>query len=327
MALRRRPQLVAAGAAALLIATTVLTACGSSTSAAKDSTSSDSAAVTSASISSASISSASTDSGSATSAAPDSSSSTTACEAGKLATKAAGTLTIATDQPVYEPWFVDNKPESGKGFESAVAYAVADKLGYAKDKVTWVRAGFDAVVSPAPKNFDFDINEFSITPERSKVVDFSTGYYDVTQAIVTTVDSKIAGDTTIAELKGATLGAQLGTTSLAAINDVIKPTNKPAVFGTNDDAVKALQNGQIDGVVTDLPTAFYMSSAQLKNGKVLGQLPATGSSDVEQFGLLLEKGSSITTCVSAAVDALRKDGTLKDLATQWLDKAGAPELK
>ena len=244
-----------------------------------------------------------------------------------MQTKKAGTLTVATDQPVYEPWFVDNKPQNGKGFEGAVAYAVAEKLGYTKDQVTWVRASFDSVISPAPKDFDFDINEFSITEDRAKVVDFSTGYYDVTQAVVTTADSAIAGATSLADLKGAVLGAQLGTTSLGAINDVVQPSEKPAVFNTNDDAVKALQNGQIAGVVVDLPTAFYMAGAQLDNGLVLGQLPAAEGADVEQFGLLLEKGSAITSCVSDAVDALRADGTLADLATEWLAKAGAPELK
>lgn len=247
------------------------------------------------------------------------------CTPDQLQTKKDGTLTIATDQPVYEPWFVDNKPENGKGFEGAVAAAVADKLGYAKDKVTWVRASFDSVISPAPKNFDFDINEFSITPDRAKVVDFSSGYYDVTQAVVTTKDSTIAKATSVAELKDAHLGAQIGTTSLNAINDVIQPSQKPAVFSTNDDAVKALQNGQIDGIVTDLPTAFYMSAAQLDNGVLVGQLPSTGEKP-EQFGLLLEKDSPITSCVSAAVDALRADGTLADLAQQWLTKSGAPEL-
>ncbi len=189
-----------------------------------------------------------------------------------MKTHAGGVLTVSTDEPVYEPWFVDDKPENGKGFESAVAYAVAEKLGYAKDKVTWVRNHFDAVISPAPKNFDFDINEFSITPDRAKVVDFSTGYYDVAQAVVTTKDSKIAKATTIAELKNAHLGAQIGTTSLDAITDQIKPTTEPAVFQTNDAAVQALKNGQIDGLVTDLPTAFYMTGAQLDNGLIVGQL-------------------------------------------------------
>jgi polar amino acid transport system substrate-binding protein len=248
------------------------------------------------------------------------------CTPDQMQTKKAGTLTIATDQPVYEPWFVDNKPESGKGFEGAVAAAVADTLGYGTDQVTWVRASFDSVISPAPKNFDFDINEFSITPDRAKVVDFSSGYYDVTQAVVTTKGSTIDGATSVADLKSAHLGAQIGTTSLDAINDVIQPSQKPAVFSTNDDAVKALQNGQIDGIVTDLPTAFYMSAAQLDDGVLVGQLPSTGDQP-EQFGLLLEKDSPITNCVSAAVDALRADGTLAQLADQWLAQAGAPELK
>ncbi|MBN9609999.1 MAG: amino acid ABC transporter substrate-binding protein [Actinobacteria bacterium] len=251
---------------------------------------------------------------------------TTACSPADLKTKKPGTLTIATDQPVYEPWFVDNDPANGKGFEGAVAYAVAQQLGYSKDQVTWMRASFDSVISPAPKEFDFDINEFSITSQRAKVVDFSSGYYDVAQAVVTTKGSKIAGAKSLADLKNATLGAQIGTTSLNAINNIIKPSVKPAVFTTNDDAVKALQNGQIDGVVTDLPTAFYMSGAQLDNGVIVGQLPAD-TGQPEQFGLLIEKGSPITSCVSGAVDALRADGTLAKLAEQWLAQAGAPELK
>ncbi len=136
-----------------------------------------------------------------------------------MKTHAGGVLTVSTDEPAYEPWFVDDKPENGKGFESAVAYAVAEKLGYAKNKVKWVRNHFDAAISPAPKNFDFDINEFSITPERAKAVDFSTGYYDVAQAVVTMKGSKIAKATTVAELQSANLGAQIGTTSLDAITD------------------------------------------------------------------------------------------------------------
>lgn len=249
------------------------------------------------------------------------------CTADQLATKTAGVLTIATDEPVFEPWFVDNAPESGEGFEGAIAYAVADRLGFAADAVTWVRAGFESVISPAPKDFDFDINEFSITPERAEVVDFSTGYYDVAQAVVTVAGSPIADATSLADLKDATLGAQIGTTSLAIINDVIAPNVQPAALGANIDAVSALQNGQIDGIVTDLPTAFYMAAAQLDDGVIVGQI-ATAGDDVEQFGLLLEKDSPITSCVSAAVDSLRADGTLTAIAETWLaDAAGAPELK
>src|ERR1700712_1969227 len=248
------------------------------------------------------------------------------CTPDSLKTQTAGTLTIATDNPAYDPWFSDNNPANGKGFESAVAYAVADKLGFAKDKVKWTKESFNAAVSPAPKNFDLDINEFTITPQRAKAVDFSTGYYDVTQAVVTVKGSPIANAKTIAELKGAKLGAQIGTTSLDALNTVIAPKSKATIFPTNDTAVAQLKNGQVDGIVVDTPTAFYMASAQLDNGVIVGQLPA-GSGTPDQFGLLLDKGSALTACASKAVDALRADGTLTKLQTTWLAEAGAPVLK
>jgi len=248
------------------------------------------------------------------------------CTKSNLQTYTPGTLTIATDEPVYEPWFVDDKPTNKKGFESAVAYAVAAKLGYGDTDVKWVRAHFDDVISPTPKKFDFDINEFSITDARAKVVDFSTGYYDVTQAVVTVKGSKIAGATSIADLQSAKLGAQKGTTSYDAITTVIKPTQTPAVFNTNDLAVQALKNKQIDGLVVDLPTALYVAAAQVKDGLVVGQFKSPGTP--EQFGLLLGKGSALTTCVSQAVDALRANGTLTQLASQWLTgTSGAPVLQ
>ena len=266
------------------------------------------------------------DSKGATSAGGTTSAAANSCTKATLQTQAAGTLTIATDQPVYEPWFVANKPENKQGFESAVAYAVAGKLGYADAEVKWVRAHFDDVISPTPKKFDFDINEFSITDARKKVVDFSTGYYDVTQAVVTVKGSKIDGATSLAALKAAKLGAQKGTTSYDAIGATIKPSQAPAVFNTNDLAVQALKNKQIDGLVVDLPTALYIAAAQVKGGVVVGQFPSTGTP--EQFGLLLGKGSSVTSCLSQAVDALRKDGTLAQLATQWLTGTnGAPVLQ
>ena len=248
------------------------------------------------------------------------------CTPDSLKTQTAGTLTIATDNPAYDPWFSNNDPSNGKGFESAVAYAVADKLGFAKDKVKWTKESFNAAVSPAPKNFDFDINEFTITPERAKAVDFSTGYYDVTQAVVTVKGSKIADAKTVADLKDAKLGAQIGTTSLDALNTVIAPNSKATIFPTNDTAVAQLKNGQVDGIVVDTPTAFYMASAQLDNGVIVGQLPS-GSGTPDQFGLLLDKDSSLTACASKAVDALRADGTLAKLQTTWLANAGAPVLK
>ena len=257
-----------------------------------------------------------------------SASSAAACAPADLKTKTAGTLTIGTDSPAYAPWFEDGKPANGKGFESAVAYAVAGKLGYDQPAVKWVTASFTSVIQPGAKPFDLDVNQFSITPERQKAVDFSSGYYDVTQAVVTIKGSKAAGVTTLAGLTGLKIGAQVGTTSYKAVTDVIKPTSDPKVFDDNDKAKLALANGQIDALVVDLPTALYLAAADLKNGVVVGQLPATTSGTIEQFGIVLEKDSSLTDCVTQAVDALRSDGTLKTLETTWLtDAAGAPLLK
>ena len=248
-----------------------------------------------------------------------------ACAPGGLDTQTAGTLTIGTDNPAYEPWFSDNKPANGKGFESAVAYQVAERLGYPAANVVWTSVTFNNAIAPGPKAFDFDINQFSITPERRKAVDFSSPYYLVRQTVITTKGSKIAGAKTIAELKGAKLGAQVGTTSYQAITELIKPDAKALVFNNNDDAKAALENGQVDGIVVDLPTAFYMTAAELENGVIVGQLPQVGVP--EQFGLVLDLDSPLTGCVSQAVDQLRQDGTLAVLAKQWLaSTGGAPEL-
>ena len=236
-----------------------------------------------------------------------------------------GVLTIATDNPAYSPWFDSNKPANGKGFESAVAYAVAKQLGYKPSQVKWVSASFDSVIQPGKKNYDFDINQVSITDERKKAVDFSTGYYDVAQAVVSVKGSKIAGAKSLAALKDAKFGAAAGTTSLNAINKTIKPKSAASVYNTNDLAVAALSAKQIDGIVVDLPTAFYLA-ATVKDAVLVGQLPASGQA--EQFGLVLTKGSPLTAKVSAAVDALRKNGTLAKLADKWLaNTAGAPVLK
>jgi polar amino acid transport system substrate-binding protein len=265
-----------------------------------------------------------------TAAAPSAgaSSATATCTPAALKTKTAGTLTIGTDKPAYGPWFSDDDPSNGKGFESAVAYAVATKLGYDKSAVKWVTASFNSVIQPGTKPYDLDINQFSITPEREKAVDFSSGYYDVTQAVVTVKGSKAAGVKDLAGLKDLKIGAQVGTTSYKAVTDVVQPTSAPKVFDDNDKAKLALANGQIDALVVDLPTALYLAAADLKNGVVVGQLPATTSGTVEQFGIVLEKGSSLTNCVSQAVDGLRGDGTLKTLESTWLtDAAGAPLLK
>jgi len=263
--------------------------------------------------------------GSSSSASASASASAT-CDPASMKTKTAGTLTVGTDKPAYEPWFSNDDPSNGKGYESAVAYAIADQLGYAKDKVTWVVAPFNTVIAPGEKAFDLDLNQVSISDERKNAVDFSSGYYDVRQAVITYKGSPIDGKTSVADLKDAKLGAQVGTTSYTAATEQIKPSQDVAVFDTNDLAVQALKNKQIDGIVADLPTAFYMTSAQLDDGVIVGQLPAVGSTP-EQFGAVLDKGSPLTTCISQAVDALRADGTLDTLVSQWLSTQGAPELK
>ncbi len=249
------------------------------------------------------------------------------CAKGKLATETSGKLTIATDEPAYEPWFKDDKPTSGEGFESAVAYAVARQLGYDKANVVWQSVPFNKAFAPGEKTFDFDINQVSISDERKKAVDFSSGYYDVRQAVIALKSSKAAKATSIADLKGLKLGAQVGTTSLNYINDVVKPTQEPAVYAKNDQAKSALQNGQVDAIVVDLPTAFYITSAEVTDAKIVGQFENQGGTP-EQFGLVLDKGSALTSCVTTAVDALRKDGTLASIEKQWLsDAVDAPVLK
>lgn len=245
------------------------------------------------------------------------------CLKDTLPTHTAGKLTVGTDNPAYEPWFSGNDPSNGKGYESAVAYAIAEKLGYAAGDVTWVKVPFTKAVLPGAKDFDFDVNQVSITDARKKAIDFSSGYYDVVQAVVTYKGSPIDGKTTVADLKSATLGAQVGTTSLLAIADQIGA--KQMVYDTNDAAVQALKAKQIDGIVVDLPTAFYMTAAQMDDGVIVGQLPLPGTTP-EQFGAVLDKGSALTPCVSAAVDYLRADGTLAKLVGDWLSSAGAPEL-
>jgi polar amino acid transport system substrate-binding protein len=259
------------------------------------------------------------------SASPSASDTAAACSPDTLETLTPGTLTIATGEPAFPPWVEDDAPESGKGFEAAVAYAVAEQLGYEAADVTWVRTTFDGAIAPGPKTFDVNLQQYSITEERQKAVDFSSGYYDVTQAVVTYEGSPIAEATSVAELKDAKLGAAVGTTSLKAIDEIVQPSQKAAVFNDNAAAVTALKNKQIDGLVVDLPTAFYLTAVEIENGVIVGQLPESASG-AEQFGLLLAKDSPLTTCVTEAVDALRADGTLDALAEEWLANAGAPVL-
>ena len=243
------------------------------------------------------------------------------CSKDSLTTLSKGTITFGTDQPAYPPWFIDDDPANGKGFESAVAYAVADKLGYAKQDVKWVRVPFNAAIAPGPKTFDANLNEFSITEERKQAVDFSSPYFDVTQAVVTVKSSPAAQVKTLDGLKGIKLGAQVGTTSYTAAK-ALNPA--VAVFNNNDDAKAALTNGQIDAVVLDLPTAFEVQS-ELTDGVIVGQLPA-GTEKAEQFGIVLDRGSPLTACVSKAVDELSNAGELANLQKEWLTGAGSAPM-
>jgi polar amino acid transport system substrate-binding protein len=272
--------------------------------------------------------------GGSSSSSADTTAASTSCDKGDLNLVKSGTLTVGTDNPAYPPWFGGDPqspwkvsyPPSGKGYESAVAYAVATNLGFAHKDVSWIVVPFNTAFAPGPKKFDFDINQISFTPARAKVVDFSSSYYDVNQAVVGLQSEPIAKATSTADLKPYKLGAQLGTTSYDYIVKNIKPSQKPAVFDTNDAAVQSLKNKQIDGLVVDLPTAFYVTAAQIPNSTIVGQFPTTGTP--EHFGMVLEKGNSLTKCVDKALAHLRTSGALGQLQKQWLSKAaGAPVLK
>lgn len=238
-----------------------------------------------------------------------------------------GVLTVATGEPAYFPYVIDDDPESGEGFEAAVAYAVAAELGFDADEVVWVRSTFESAIAPGAKDFDVNLQQFTITEDRAESVDFSSPYYATPQAVVTIAGSPAADAASIADLQDVVLGAQVGTTSLSTVESVIAPTQPVQPYTTNDDAVLALQSGQVDAIVVDLPTAFYLSGVQLDDGVLVGQLPAdAGISD--EWGFVLELDSPLTDEVSAAVDALREDGTLDAIAAEWLGAdAGAPVLE
>lgn len=261
-------------------------------------------------------------------AAEDAGGDAAACEPGALPTLTEGTLTIGTDSPAYPPWFVGDDPANGEGFESAVAHAVAEELGYPADRVEWTVVTFNNAIAPGPKGYDFDVNQFSVTEERRAAVDFSSPYYDVRQAVVALSDGEAAGAEDLDDLRGLVVGAQVGTTSYDALVASIDPEQEPLVFNNNDDAKQALENGQVDAVVLDLPTAFYVTSAELEDAEIVGQLPKAGSeSEEESFGLVLDLDSPLTDCVSEAVDTLRENGTLAALEQEWLaEAADAPEL-
>ena len=238
-----------------------------------------------------------------------------------------GVLTVGTDTPAFPPWFVDDDPTNGQGFESAVAYAVAEELGYAAEQVEWTVVPFNNAFAPGEKDFDFVINQVSITEERDEAIDFSDGYYDVNQAIVGFADSAAASATTLADLQGLRLGAQVGTTSLDFITAQIQPATEPFVYNDNAAAKAALDARQVDAIVLDLPTAFFVSSVEIEGTAVIGQFPSTGETP-EQFGMVFEEGNPLRDCVNEALAALEASGELAAIEQEWLsDVVDAPVIE
>ena len=238
--------------------------------------------------------------------------------------KTAGKLTIGTDKPAYPPYFEDDDPSNGKGFESAVGYAVAQQLGFDKSEVQWIVVPFNSSYAPGKKKFDFDINQISITPQRAKRVDFSDPYFTAPQAVVALKSAPAAKATTLAELSEAKIGVQVGTTSLDAVTASIKPASQPQVYNDSNDTVRALKGKRVEAIVVDLPTAFYLTAAEVPEAKIVGQFQAPGG---DQWGLLFEKGSKLTACTNQALQKLSSSGELKRLQDQWMGGDAAPELR
>ncbi|MGD9735252.1 MAG: ABC transporter substrate-binding protein [Solirubrobacterales bacterium] len=248
-----------------------------------------------------------------------------ACAPGELDTVSDGVLTVATDKPAYPPYFEDNDPTNGEGFESAVAYAIGEELGYPKAKVKWTVVPFDSSYAPGPKDFDFDLNQISITPVREKAVDFSAPYYRANQAVVALDGSEAAQAKSLADLKDTKIGVQINTTSLSTVEEEIEPSSKPEVFNSSNDVVTALKNGQVEAVVVDLPTALYLTAAQVEDATVVGQF---GKASGEEWGALLERDSPLTGCVSEAVESLESSGQLEAITQRWMSQAAdAPQLR
>ncbi|MGI8714786.1 MAG: ABC transporter substrate-binding protein [Solirubrobacteraceae bacterium] len=247
-----------------------------------------------------------------------------ACAKASLPVHTKGVLTVATDSPAYPPYFEHNKPTNGKGFESAVAYAIAAKLGFTPSQVKWTVEPFDSSYAPGPKSFDFDINEISITPARAREVDFSSPYYTNPQGIIVASSSPLAHASGLAALKSAKIGVQIGSTSLSAVTSAIKPTNQPQVFNTSNDVVSAFKIHRVNAIAVDLATAFDLTSTELSHTTIAGQFSAPGG---DNWGVLLSKGSGLTSCVDKTVGALRADGTLAALNHRWIASAASvPEL-
>ena len=243
-----------------------------------------------------------------------------------LPTKTEGVLTAATGEPVFPPWMGvgdDNfdVPESQTGFESALVYEIAAELGLSADQVQWVRTGFDEAIAPGEKDYDFNIQQYSITAERDEVVDFSDGYYGVEQAIIGSTDSPAASAGSIDELKGLRLGAAIGSTSLDYIDSVIEPDSDAQVYDDNAGAKAAFDAGQVDGIVFDLPTAYYITAVEITDASIIGVLPRVGD-ELEQLGMLFEDGSPLVPCINEALATLHSNGTIEALEDEWLNQAG-----
>jgi polar amino acid transport system substrate-binding protein len=246
------------------------------------------------------------------------------CELGDISSldlKVADTLTVATGEPVFPPWMIDDDPSNGQGFEAAVVYAVAAELGFERDQVEWVRTGFIEAIVAGEKDYDFNVQQYTITDERDQVVDFSDGYYALRQAIVGYEDSAAVGATSVSDLQALRIGAQLGTTSLDYVENVIQPEEAAAVYDTNADAKAALDADQVDALVFDLPTAYFVTAVEIEGSLILGQLEEVGDAP-EELGFLFEEGSPLVPCVNEALANLRDGGTLADIEQEWLAQGG-----
>ena len=242
-----------------------------------------------------------------------------ACAPESLPLKTAGTLTVATGEEVFPPWMEDNDPANGQGFEGALVAALSEQLGV---PVEFVRTGFDEAIAPGEKDYDFNVQQYSITAERDEVVDFSEGYYDVEQALIAPDGSSVIGAASLDDLKDKKLGAAIGTTSLTYIEDVIQPDSEAAVYDDNAALKAAFDAGQVDGAVFDLPTAYYVTAVEIDTSSIVGVLPQVGG-EPEQLGLLFEDASPLVDCVNQALAALREDGTLESLEDEWLNQGGS----
>jgi polar amino acid transport system substrate-binding protein len=240
-----------------------------------------------------------------------------------------GMLTIATGNPAYYPWVLNDDPESAEGFEAAVAYAVAGEMGFSEDQVTWVRTSFDQSIQPGAKNFDFNLQQFSITEDRERMVDFSEPYYTSAMAVLTTEDVVEAGaEPTLSSLRGLKWGADANTTAVPMLTELVQPEREPLLYGDNADVTAAMQAGQIDAALFDLPTALYLAAVTLENGVILGQFPPERAENPDRFGLLLEEGNPLKECVDAAIRTLAEEGRLAEIEARWLQEAtGVPVIR